>query len=204
MFTLATTGLLVNQDFSLPIAATILWLTVFDAFCAHQAMTGGMLGVGRFDYHNARWKLVDRTQLNMSEQNILFIGLVWLHALFVDAQLAGFLGCIASVFRYTYPLLRMLARNTRPAADFADGFILVELSTQPYWFCLNTLKANLLAQLVTGAPLVHYETLGVRSLGLMTSLYVGVMLLTMVLMLPLYLAARLKYTDQGAAKDKAP
>ena len=137
-----------EQDFALPVVASLAWLQVFDLFLGTQAMTMVSTKANRFSYaDNPRWEIADRSALNMNEQHVFFLVLVWMHAVFVDAQLAGLLGLVAAGFRLAYPFLRMWT------------ILAQELSTQPYWVCLKTLQANLLFKAFSGAPIVEYESL---------------------------------------------
>ena len=129
-------------------------------------MTGAFTKANRFSYDgNPRWEIADRTVLNMNEQHVIFMSLVWLHALFVDAPLAGILGLAAAGFRATYPFFRMWRG------------IAVELSTQPYWVALFGLQANLMFTALGRPPPVDAASLGsARSLGVLLLIWLVSML----------------------------
>jgi len=93
------------------------------------------------------WEIGDRSMLNMLEQHVYFLSFVWLHAIFVEARLAGALGLVAVATRYIYPFLR------------AKNMIYMEFSTQPYWFCLRPLWGNVVCKLLTGEALLTYAQL---------------------------------------------
>ena len=164
-----------EQDFALPVVASLAWLQVFDLFLGTQAMTMVSTKANRFSYtDNPRWEIADRSALNMNEQHVFFLVLVWMHALFVDAQLAGLLGLVAAGFRLAYPFLRMWTMLAQ------------EFSTQPYFLCLKTLQVNLLFKAFSGAPIVEYASLGTAgAVGKMLLIW----LVTMAAGMPLMFAA---------------
>ena len=98
----------------------------------------------------------------MLENHAVFLVTVWLHALFIDADTAGALGCAAAGFRFLYPFLRSWT------------MMAMELSTQPYWFCLKPLQVNLAWKVVTGAALA--TSLSEMTLVRMLLCYVGAMI----------------------------
>jgi len=81
--------------------------------------------------------------MNSVEQAFTFGSLVWMHAIFVDAPMAGTLGLIAVVARTLYPLLRGVTE------------LLMELSTQPYQFCMGVLACNLISLSLRGTLFVE-------------------------------------------------
>ena len=102
----------------------------------------------RFNYDGVLlWEIGDRSMLNMLEQHVYFLSFVWMLAIFVEAQLAGALGLVAVATRCIYPFLR------------AKSMILMEFSTQPYWFCMRPLQANVACKLLTGEALLTFAQL---------------------------------------------
>ena len=45
----------------------------------------------------AAQEVADRTVINTNEQHVFFVCLLWMHAVFVDAQTAGALGLVAAL-----------------------------------------------------------------------------------------------------------
>ena len=79
-----------EQDFVLPVLASLLWFFVFDSFTAVQVITMGATSADRFSYDgNPRWEVADRSVLNLLEQTPLFLTILWTHAIFVDAYVCG-------------------------------------------------------------------------------------------------------------------
>jgi hypothetical protein len=136
-----------DQDFALPVVATIAWFLVFGWFTVYQSfLAGGEIDSNpnmRFNYSDNRaWCIADRTVGNMLEQTPFFVSVVWMHALFIDARVAGILGCVATAFRFLYPMLRTITT------------MLMEFSTQPYYLCVLVLKANLIWKVLYGNAIV--------------------------------------------------
>jgi len=135
--------LILDQDFSLPVLATVAWVGVFYIFWSVQALANpnSFDPSARFDYSNNLWAIADRTALNMSEQNVIFLTALWLHTLFVDAEMSGQLGLYAAAFRLFYPFLR------------AVKFLLMELSTLPYYCIVYNMWINLVFKAYAGKAL---------------------------------------------------
>ena len=89
--------------------------------------------------------------MNSVEQAFTFGSLVWMHALFVDAPMAGTLGLVAVVACALDPLLRGVT-ELLPILVAVPAFL---LSTQPYQFCMGTLACNLVSLSLRGTLLVE-------------------------------------------------
>ena len=140
---------LVEQDFSKVVLATLLWLFLLSCFAFLQVVTNpdGKDPNVRFDYSNKLWALCDRTFLNFAEQTPLFLTVLWAHAIFCDANLAGTLGITCVVARSLYPILRSIT------------FLLMEFSTQTYYLCSNAMIINLWSKLLYGELVTSNWTL---------------------------------------------
>ena len=67
-----------EQDFVLPVLASLLWFFVFDCFTGVQVMTMHGTSAHRFSYDgNPRWEVADRSVLNLLEQTPLFLPILW-------------------------------------------------------------------------------------------------------------------------------
>lgn len=137
-----------SQDFALPVLATVAWAMMTQAF--------GLVQIfakinhprkddpnSRFDYTYERWRVADRTMMNSVEQHGVFLSLVWMHAVFVDAPMAGTLGLAAVAFRATYPILRGVMQ------------VLMEISTHGYHVCMGTMCCNLVCSVLRGTLFVE-------------------------------------------------
>merc|ERR1712146_769027 len=96
----------------------------------------------RFDYSYERWKIADRSLMNVVEQTGVFFTLLWAHAVFVDAPMAGTLGLVALLARSLYPLLRAYVE------------LFQEFSTQSYQVCMAIMACNLVSCCLRGAPVL--------------------------------------------------
>jgi hypothetical protein len=150
------------QDFSLPICATIGWALMSQSFGLYQIVASAKRPEHlqnnpnkRFDYSYSRWQIADRTMMNCVEQSFTFGCLLWMHAVFVDAPMAGTLGLVAVVFRLLYPLLRGVKE------------IFMEFSTQPYQACVGIMGCNLLSASLRSGALVVEELNGSNALAML-------------------------------------
>lgn len=83
-------------------------------------------------YYNSRDNLAltgDRMVGNFIEQAIIFLPLLWIHALFVDPSQSLLLSCIYVLSRAIYPIMYMLGSNKK--------FLLILVSTVP-GYAINT------------------------------------------------------------------
>ena len=182
-----------EQDFALPVLASLLWFFVFDSFTGVQVITMGATSADRFSYHgNPRWEVADRTVLNLLEQTPLFLTMLWTHAIFVDAYVAGVLGLCAVGARLAYPVLRSVATP------------FMEFSTQGYWFAVNPLWANVFWKIGFGKPLLTAAALGTADgLKLQFATYIGMLLVKVPIILPIFLALKWAPYKIVATKPKA-
>jgi hypothetical protein len=134
---------LAEEDFSKVVMATLLWLFLLNWLASLQALSNPdpFDPKVRFDYSNKVWALADRTFLNLTEQTPTFLTVMWLHAIFCNADMAGRLGLACVMARATYPILRTIR------------FLLMEFSTVTYYVCVNSMKVNLWYKLLYGQTL---------------------------------------------------
>ena len=182
-----------EQDFVLPVLASLLWFFVFDSFTAVQVITMGATSADRFSYDgNPRWEVADRSVLNLLEQTPLFLTILWTHAIFVDAYVAGILGLCAVCARLACPVLRSVATP------------FMEFSTQGYWFAVNPLWANVFWKIGFGKPLLTAAALGTADgLKLQFATYIGMVLVKVPIILPIFLALKWAPYKIVATKPKA-
>ena len=96
---------MVEQDFALPVLASLLWFFVFDSFTGVQVITMGATSADRFSYDgNPRWEVADRSVLNLLEQTPPFLLGLWLHALAASPTTAARLGWWWLMLRASYPV----------------------------------------------------------------------------------------------------
>lgn len=145
-----TVGLAPNpaQDFRLPVLATVAWALMTQAFGLVQIFAKvnhprKADPNSRFDYTYERWRVADRTMMNSVEQHAVFLSIVWMHAVFVDAPMAGALGLAAVASRAMYPILRGVLH------------VLLEISTHGYHVCMGTMCCNLVSLSLRGTRFVE-------------------------------------------------
>ena len=136
------------QDFALPVLATVAWAMMTQAFGLVQIFASASHPRksdpnSRFDYTYERWRVADRTMMNSVEQHGVFLGMVWMHAVFVDAPMAGALGLAAVASRAMYPILRGVMQ------------VLLEISTHGYHVCMGTMCCNLVSLSLRGTRFVE-------------------------------------------------
>ena len=147
----------------------------------------------RFSYDgNPRWEVADRSFLNLMEQTPLFNAILWLHAIFVDAQLAGILGLCAVGARLLYPILRSVF------------LFLMEFSTQGYWFCVMSLWANLGWKILVGEALLTVDMLGTTSgFKMQGAMYLGMNIVSLPIVALIFLALKWAPYKMVATTPKA-
>merc|ERR1719323_2018094 len=97
--------------------------------------------MNRFDYSNKFWEMADRSFNNFVEQTAHFIVMMWLTALFCNAQSAGSAGLWYVFFRALFPIFWAIKGQWN---------LLIELSTQPAYAVINYYYVSLLYVLFTG------------------------------------------------------
>ena len=152
-----------DTDFSLVLLSSILHMLLGAIFGGNQAMVATIQlqqdVSKRFDYTNISWQIADRTFLNFVENSTTFFTLTWIHAIFIDTEMAGILSLIAVISRVFYPFFRSI------------HFYLIELSTQPYYFCTFVMQYNILYKVLFDK--VYIDSLTWKNSGQMLFAYVS-------------------------------
>uniref|UniRef100_A0A7S0AEM7 Uncharacterized protein n=1 Tax=Pyrodinium bahamense TaxID=73915 RepID=A0A7S0AEM7_9DINO len=139
-----------GQDYSLPILVTLVYFVLFQLFMVNQvkakidAGKGDPAKLNRFDYSNKFWEMADRSFMNFLEQTPAFVSLMWLCAVFCNAESAGTAGLVYCVARAAFPVLWAVK---------GKWTLLIELSTQPCYAAVNYYNVCLLYLLCTGEQL---------------------------------------------------
>merc|ERR1719319_2046425 len=124
------------EEFRGPIVVTCLYIVLHYIFmfqqmgsksAAAQQMNVDKRSFNRFDHSNLRWKFGDRVYNNNLENEVLFLSSMWMHAYFVDPDVAGVFGGIAVFLRLLYPVFWSLK---------ARWNLLIEISTQGWAICV--------------------------------------------------------------------
>ena len=152
-----------DTDFSLVILSSILYMLLGAIFGSNQAFVFTLnlkQDISkRFDYTNISWQIADRTFLNFVENSTTFFVITWIHAIFIDTEMAGTLSFIAVSSRILYPFFRSI------------HFLFIELSTQPYYFCVCIMQFNILYKILYDRNVVYIDTLTWNNSGYMILAY---------------------------------
>jgi len=150
---MTTIAPLSDQDFSMPIIATIVYFLVFQFFMVNQINCKIVAkrqaepeAMNRFDYSNKLWEMGDRSFLNLAEQTPFFLTLMWMYAIFCGAPLAGTAGLWYCVIRIFFPIFWAVKGQWN---------LLIEISTQGCYTVNNYFLAALFYLVCTGRQLVE-------------------------------------------------